>query len=98
MKSSLVHNAADGTIVENVRNLLENQMEAAFLDDGQKGYRCLNCNKFSKKKDHMKDHIEAHHLQLEYSCPYIECGKTCGSQPALRMHIRSHNKRSEQQY
>lgn len=66
-------------------------MSSTVLADGQKAYQCLCCNKIFRQKVHMRDHIEAAHIEgVRYICSWPGCEKICKSQPALRMHIKSH--------
>ena len=67
-------------------------MSPTLLEDGQKGWKCLSCEKTSKQRVHMRDHVEGHHVSLEYNCHYEHCGKVCGSKASLRMHIRAHKR------
>jgi hypothetical protein len=60
--------------------------------DGITFWSCASCSKNFKLKHHLKNHIEALHLHMEYRCSVGSCSKVCFSQPALRMHIRSHEK------
>ncbi len=50
---------------------------------------CALCDQQFKRKDNLKNHVEAKHLGAEYRCPYAGCEKVCGSGPALRGHIRN---------
>jgi len=75
------------------RDFINGQMSRELGDDGAHFWCCLNCGKQFKLKHHLKNHIEALHLQhMEYRCRVGACTKVCYSQPALRMHVRSHEK------
>ena len=62
---------------------------AESMETGGKRWICVQCGKGFNKKDHLKNHIEALHLQMQYPCTYPNCIKVCNSQPALRGHIRN---------
>ncbi|XP_023319828.1 protein bric-a-brac 1 isoform X8 [Eurytemora carolleeae] len=62
---------------------------AESVETGGKRWICVQCGKGFNKKDHLKNHIEALHLQMQYPCTYPNCIKVCNSQPALRGHIRN---------
>ena len=49
------------------------------------GYCCTNCGYTSKKKDHMREHVEKHIEGLEYPCD--SCDKILRSYHSFRQHI-----------
>ena len=74
------------------KEYISGQMTRVVGPDGLILWACVSCRKTFKMKHHLKNHIEALHLHLEYRCSVGACTKICFSQPALRMHIRSHEK------
>ena len=59
--------------------------------DSAKPWQCKHCDKFFKKKCHVKDHIEGSHMiGVGYTCPY--CGLEIASRHRMRTHISAkHN-------
>ena len=56
---------------------------------GTRIHICSLCDQKFKRKDNLKNHVEAKHLGAQYRCHYVGCDKVCGSGPALRGHIRN---------
>ena len=76
-------------VIEENRQSLESFLIPTVLENGLPGWQCPQCNKTTKQRGHMKDHIEGVHYKMPYPCQ--ECGKTLWSMSSLRMHIsRSH--------
>ena len=71
---------------------MEGHICQVISEFGVPSWQCSACARTFKQRHHLKDHIEALHLHLEYRCSVGACTKICFSQPALRMHIRSHEK------
>jgi len=53
-------------------------------------WRCTNCDYSSNNNHNLRNHIEAKHLFLKYSCDH--CSKTCPTKIALYMHNRKYHK------
>ena len=51
------------------------------------GFACNQCEYTTKRKDHMKEHVERHIEGLEYPCNY--CDKVMKSSASSRMHVRN---------
>ena len=63
--------------MEKIESMIEKRVD---------GYYCINCGNTSKKRDHMKEHVEKHIEGLEYPCN--SCNKIMRSSNTLRCHKR----------
>ena len=61
--------------MEKIESMIEKRVD---------GYYCINCGHTSKKRDHMKEHVEKHIEGLEYPCN--SCNKIMRTSKALRAH------------
>ena len=61
--------------MEKIESMIEKRVD---------GYCCINCGHTSKKRDHMKEHVEKHIEGLEYPCN--SCNKIMRTSKALRAH------------
>ena len=57
-----------------------------MIERRENGFGCNQCEYTSKKRDHMREHVEKHIEGLEYPCNY--CNKVLRSANALRSHQR----------
>ena len=73
--------------VEELDQKIEDMMEK-LMPKGM--WLCTTCGKETKKKDHMREHVELHIDGLSFPCQY--CDKSFRSRQNLRVHIN--NKRS----
>jgi Zinc finger, C2H2 type len=78
--------------------LLDSYMKVQVLPTGYRKFACVVCHKAFNKKDNLKNHVEAIHIQMEYRCTYPACDKVCKSQPALRGHIRAYHEKQDLLY
>jgi hypothetical protein len=78
--------------------LLDSYMKIQVLPSGCRKFACIVCEKIFNKKDNLKNHVEAIHIQMEYRCHYPACDKVCKSQPALRGHVRSYHEKPDMLY
>ena len=76
-KESFVDNYQRGPHVGRKRNTYEK---------GADGYSCTNCDYTSKKKDHVREHVEKHIDGLEYPCNV--CNRVYRSSHSFRDHKR----------
>lgn len=58
---------------------------------GTKIHVCALCDQQFKRRDNLKNHVEAIHLGAQYRCKFVGCDKVCGSAPALRGHVRTYH-------
>ena len=63
--------------MEKIESMIEKRVD---------GYYCINCGHTSKKRDHVKEHVEKHIEGLEYPCN--SCNKIMRSSNTLRCHKR----------
>ena len=79
--SSIVINSSD---IREINEKIEEFLEK--VEGG--GYNCKTCGKYSKKKDHIRKHVETHLEGLSFPCN--TCGKIFRSSNALYTHIYKH--------
>ena len=73
-------NSKDFQSIEELDKYIEQQV---IKTDGE--YKCYICNKTSKVKTNIKEHVEIMHIfGLSFDCSF--CGKTFSSRNALRVH------------
>jgi len=53
-------------------------------------WQCNSCLRTFKQKNHLREHIEARHMNVCYTCEL--CQKICKSSASLRMHMNKHHK------
>ena len=80
-------NSEDFQSIEELDSHIENQI--LRTEDGL-GYKCLICDYISKKKGHIKEHLECHIKGLAFDCDL--CGNTLSSRVSLRTHKNWHKK------
>lgn len=51
-------------------------------------WQCNSCAKTFKQKNHVREHVEARHMNVCYTCDL--CQKKCKSSASLRMHMGRH--------
>ena len=51
-------------------------------------WQCIPCLKTFKQKNHAREHVEAKHMNVCYTCNI--CEKSCKSSASLRMHMGKH--------
>jgi len=70
---------------------LMNTMVSRALDENDiLVWQCNPCLKTFKQKNHLREHIEAKHMNVCYTCEL--CQKLCKSSASLRMHTNKHHK------
>lgn len=74
-----------GRLADNIEHLIE---KIATADDTV-CYRCTECQKVMKRKDHMKNHVKTHFVGQEVNC-YI-CGKPYKNIRSMEVHISSYH-------
>ena len=79
IKNVITMNAEEFQSIED----LDSQIQQQILRT-EEGYKCLVCNKMSKKVAHMKEHVETHMEGLSFDCNF--CGKKLKSRSCLRIH------------
>ena len=73
----------DGRVLSSP-NELNDKIEQMFTRNSDNSYTCNTCDKTSRKRMHMKEHVEIHIEGLSYTCN--TCGKTSRSATGLRLH------------
>jgi len=73
------------TIEQSKDSTLLDQQILSIMERTDNGWKCNMCNKVSQKKNHIKVHIEAIHIE---ATPHIcyDCGKLSKTRDTLRMH------------
>ena len=66
---------------------LDQKIDGEMLKESDGIWRCGRCPRVSKKKGHIKEHIEVHFDNLSFHCPHPQCGKTFRTRVAFRMHF-----------
>ena len=74
-----------GRLADNIEHLIEKIPTA----DDTVCYRCTECQKVMKRKDHMKNHVKTHFVGQEVNC-YI-CGKPYKNIRSMEVHISSYH-------
>ena len=75
------------TYVEDVGEL-DQIMSSMMQKIKRAGWECSICGRTEKDKGHLKQHIEAKHIEASHPCN--QCGKLSPSRQALAMHKRRH--------
>ena len=63
---------------------LNDKIEQMFTRNSDNSFTCNTCDKTSRHRGHMKEHVEIHIEGLSYTCN--TCGKTSRSATGLRLH------------
>ena len=66
---------------------LDQKIDGEMLKESDGMWRCGRCPRVSKKKGHIKEHIEVHFDNLSFHCPHPQCGKKFRTRVSFRMHI-----------
>jgi hypothetical protein len=91
-ENALVPNNSTATCQTNIEDLdatINSMMDKLRNSEGR--VVCKVCGHMSRKYHHMKNHIEAKHIE-GISHPCNQCGKSFGSRNSLAVHISSHHK------
>ena len=65
---------------------LNEKVEESYSKDNSGLFCCLFCSKTTKKRMHIRDHVEIHFDGLKLNCNL--CGKTYSSRDSLRHHVK----------
>jgi len=64
-------------------------MSARVLDQGSYFWQCTVCSKTFRQRNHIREHLEARHMNVSYSCTL--CARSCKTSASLRMHMKNHH-------
>ena len=80
--------------MESIKEQIESYM--VKMTEGPTHWRCTACEKTTKVKSHMVDHVESKHVLFPTECPY--CNRIFKSRGNCRSHISAIHKEEHKTY
>jgi len=90
----LAHANAENKDMEAIKEQIESYM--VKMTEGPTHWRCTACDKTTKVKSHMVDHVESRHVLVPTECPY--CNRIFKSRGNCRSHISAIHKEEHRTY
>ena len=69
---------------------LDQTIDGEMSKESDGMWRCGRCPKISKKKSHIREHVEIHFEDLSFPCPH--CDRTFKTRCTFRAHISKHRR------
>merc|ERR1719320_1940763 len=85
---------AENKDMESIKEQIESYM--VKMTEGPTHWRCTACEKTTKVKSHMVDHVESRHVLVPTECPY--CNRIFKSRGNCRSHISAIHKEEHRTY